>query len=63
MIDRMNLSTQVHMVSFHVQTLNESMERSVGMFHPHQGAILNIHSPEKSHMNPMTEPPTLGLPH
>lgn len=53
-MDRMNLSTQVHMVSVHVQTLNESMERSVGMFHPYQRSIVNIHSPEKSHMNPMT---------
>lgn len=59
-MDRMSSSTQVRRVSFHVQTLNE---RSVGMFHPHQGSIVNIHSPEKSHMNPMTDPPTLGLPH
>ena len=59
-MDRMNSSAQVHVVSFHVQTLNE---RSVGMFHPHRGSLVNIHSPEKSHRNPMTEPPTLGFCH
>lgn len=36
------------------------MKRSAGVYHPHQRSIVNIHSPEKLHMNPITEPPTPG---